>query len=232
VSPALTVLVVDDDRRLRHLVQVILEGDGFVVYGEEDGERLLAKVRQLRPDLVLLDLAMAHVSGLDALRTLRSAGEDVPVVMLSASTEPALMVAAFEAGADDYVTKPFIPRVLAARLRAVVRRAPATSAAPVAPLALDPNLHEAVLDGRRVSLSPTEYALLRTLMRGRGRTFSTDELLRSVWGDGYVGQDEIVRANIYRLRQKLEPAPREPRYIVGRRGLGYRLQTRSDEAVT
>jgi two-component system, OmpR family, response regulator MtrA len=226
VSAAPRVLVIDDDRRLRHLVQVILEGDGFVVHQDDDGARLLPMVRQVQPDVVLLDLAMSHVSGMQALSALRAAGEEVPVVMLSATFEQDAMVSALNAGADDYITKPFLPRVLAARLRAVVRRARMRGGKieGAGDLTLDPETLEAALDGRRIGLSPTEFELLRTLVRGRGRTFATDELLRLVWGEGYVGSDEIVRANIYRLRQKLEPRPHEPRYILGRRGVGYRLE--------
>jgi DNA-binding response OmpR family regulator len=222
-----TVLVVDDDARLRHLVEVLLSNNGFTVESADDGDALLRMVHKVRPDLVLLDLKMERVSGLDALRALRSAGEEVGVIILTAAGEEKLVVEAFEAGADDYVTKPFPVRVLLARLRAVLKRSqrsrPGTSDGDRGPFVLDAQTHQALVDGRRVALSPREYELLRALMRGQGRVFTSDELLAEVWGQAYVGQDEIVRANIYRLRQKLEPERRQPRYILGRRGVGYRL---------
>jgi two-component system alkaline phosphatase synthesis response regulator PhoP len=221
-----TVLVVDDDQRLRHLVEVVLQNNGFKVEFAEDGDALLPMVRRHRPDVVLLDLKMARMSGLEALQGLRSAGEDLGVIILSAAGEEALVLAAFEAGADDYVTKPFMIRVLLARLRAVLKRsvrAPADAGTEGNGVTLEPRTHHASVEGRRVALSPKEYELLRTLIRGSGHVFTSDELLARVWGEAYVGQDEIVRANIYRLRQKLEPRPSKPRYIQGRRGVGYYL---------
>ena len=229
-----TVLVVDDDQRLRHLVEVILKSNGFKVEFAEDGDALLPMVRHHRPDLVLLDVNMVRRSGLEALRELRSAGEEVGVVMLSAAGEEALVLAAFEAGADDYITKPFLVRVLLARVRAILRRSlrpgDVETAVEASGVMVDPLTHYATVEGRRVALSPREYELLRTLIRGSGRVFTSDELLERVWGPAYVGQDEIVRANIYRLRQKLEPQPSAPRYILGRRGVGYYLTGRVADA--
>jgi DNA-binding response OmpR family regulator len=183
----------------------------------------LSSVKRVQPDLVLLDLKMERVGGIDALRALRVHNEEVAVVVLSAAGEESLVLEAFEAGADDYITKPFLVRVLLARLRAVLKRATRSAKEDRAsgPFRLDPQTHHANLDGRSVALSPKEYELLRALVRGEGRVFTADELLALVWGAEYVGQDEIVRANIYRLRQKLEPEPSEPRYILGRRGVGY-----------
>jgi len=226
-----SVLVVDDDPRLRHLVQIILDGDGFQCSWADDGDRVLGMVRREQPDLVLLDLKMRHVSGIEALRRLRRAGENVPVIILTAVGEEKLILDAFEAGADDYVTKPFQAKVLLARIRAVLRRA--RGEAPPEPLsgervgdvALDPVTHRALVGDRQVALSPTEYGLMRTLMQGVGRVFTPAELLDRVWGPAYAGQDEIVRSNIYRLRHKLEPSPSEPTYIRGRRGVGYYFNT-------
>jgi len=220
------VLVVDDDPRLRHLVEVVLRGDGYHVESIDDGDAVVSSVRRLRPDLVLLDLKMERVGGIAALRALREHNEEVGVVVLSAAGEEALVLEAFDAGADDYITKPFLVRVLLARLRAVLKRAgrsPKDESAS-GPFRLEPQTHHAYLDGRGVALSPKEYELLRTLVRGEGRVFTADELLTEVWGPEYAGQVEIVRANIYRLRQKLEPEPSEPRYIMGRRGVGYYIR--------
>jgi DNA-binding response OmpR family regulator len=225
--PTATVLVVDDDVRMRHLMQVVLESAGFGVECADDGDVVLSTVRRARPDVLLLDMKMPRVSGLQALRELRSAGEDVPVLMLSAMAEEQQMLAAFDAGADDYVTKPFLPQVVVARLRALLRRARSSGrkrGKRFGGVALDPKTREALVNGKRIRLSPTEYTLLRTLMRGDGRVFTTDELLAAVWGESYVGQDDIVRANIYRLRRKVEPRPNAPRFIRGQRGVGYRFE--------
>src|SRR3954454_16982837 len=213
-----TVLVVDDDPRLRHLVEVVLRGDGYQVQSIDDGDAVVSTVRRVQPDLVLLDLKMERVGGIAALRALRAQNEDVGVIILSAAGEEALVLEAFAAGADDYITKPFLVRVLLARLRAVLKRAARPgngNGAPGGPFALDPQSHHVTLGGRTVALSPKEYELLRALVRGAGRVFTADELLAQVWAAEYVGQAEIVRANIYRLRQKLEPEPSEPRYILG-----------------
>src|SRR5438874_2277506 len=157
-----TVLVVDDDQRLRHLVEVVLQNNGFKVEFADDGDALLPMVRRHRPDVVLLDLKMARMSGIEALQGLRSAGEDLGVIILSAAGEEALVLAAFEAGADDYVTKPFMIRVLLARLRAVLKRSARKEAEAggdneASGVTLEPLTHNASVEGRRESLSPKEY---------------------------------------------------------------------------
>jgi two-component system alkaline phosphatase synthesis response regulator PhoP len=229
-----SVLVIDADARARRLVTEVLREAGFLVTGAADGEGVLFVVRAQRPDAVVLDLKLPRTSGLDVLRQLRGAGEDVPVVFLTAVYDEEWVVAALEAGADDYLTRPFSPRVLVARLNATLRRANGLPHRPDAgngtgaeAVTLDPSTHEVRIGDRIIPLSPTEYQLLRTLMRGAGRVFTTDELLAMVWGPSYAGQDDIVRANIYRLRHKLEPIPSEPRYIQGRRGVGYYFSSRN-----
>jgi DNA-binding response OmpR family regulator len=220
------VLVVDDDRRMRHLLEVILRNAGYTVALADDGDAVPGMVERVRPDVIVLDLMMPRVSGLEALRALRAAGEEVAILVLTAAGEDAMLVEALDTGADDYVLKPFVARVLLARLRALARRTRSAvrdlnDSESVADVVLDPATHEASVSGRRVALSPTEYSLLRTLMRGAGQVFSSDELLSRVWGPSYVGEDEILRANIYRLRRKLEPEPGSRQYIRGRRGVGY-----------
>jgi two-component system KDP operon response regulator KdpE len=224
-----TALVVDADARARRLVEQILRAASFQVITAADGDAVVSVVKAQQPDIVVLDLKLPRVSGLEALRALRDAGEELPVLILTGVRDEEWVVAAFEAGADDYVTRPFSPSVLVARLNAALRRA-RSEPRQISSTASDENVEEMLLDARTrqvrvgkqsIPLSPTEYQLLRTLMRGAGRVFTTDELLTHVWGPSYVGQDDIVRANIYRLRHKLEPVPSEPRYIQGRRGVGY-----------
>jgi DNA-binding response OmpR family regulator len=227
-----TALVVDDDARTRRLVGVVLRTAGFQVLEADDGEAVVSLVKTHRPDAVVLDLKMPRVSGLHALRGLRAAGEDVPVVILTGMFDEDWILNAFDAGADDYVTKPFAPRVLLARVQALLRRSRAVSTELDADrgdrageVSLDVHTRTARVGDHDIPLSPTEYQLLRTLMRNRGQVFTTADLLAQVWGPTYAGQDEIVRANIYRLRHKLEPVPSEPRYLHGRRGLGYYFTT-------
>ncbi len=215
------VLVVDDDPQLRQLLRDVLRSRGVDVVATEDGEGVLDLVRAHHPDAVVLDLKMPRVSGIEALRELRKAGESLPVLVLTGILEEDQVLEAFEEGADDYVTKPFQPRVLVARLLAVLRRGQPGLGEVAGEVTLDPRTHNARVGEQLVPLSPTEYELLRVLMRGAGRVFTAEDLLARVWGPAYAGEDDIVRANIYRLRQKLEPQPREPRYILGRRGVGY-----------
>jgi DNA-binding response OmpR family regulator len=233
-TPEGTILVVDDDPGLRRLLGTVLRGAGFGVIDTDDGDTVANLVREHHPDLVVLDLKMQRVSGLEALRALRQAGQNVGVIILTASGEDDLMVTAFEVGADDYVTKPFAPRVLLARVKALLRRARVdgadnqpTGGERVGEVSLDPLTHYACVAGHSVPLSPTEYHLLQTLMRGVGHVFTPADLLARVWGPSYAGQDEIVRANIYRLRHKVEPVPKEPRYIRSRPGVGYYFAERT-----
>jgi DNA-binding response OmpR family regulator len=236
-APPPTVLVVDDEVRMQRLLEQVFQSNGFNVLVASDGDVVVRLVKTQRPDAVVLDLKMPRVSGLEALRALRTAAEELPVIVLTGVLDEDRILETFEAGADDYVTKPFRPRVLIARVRAAVRRhrnirVATTAGSPesVGDVALDPRTHHAHVRGRAIPLSPTEYQLVRTLMRGVGRVFTTADLLARVWGPAYVGQDDIVRANIYRLRQKLEPVPNKPRYILGRRGVGYYFAGRRNEA--
>jgi DNA-binding response OmpR family regulator len=233
-TPAVTILVVDDDPPQQRLIGTILTRAGFGVQYADDGDVVAGLVRECQPDLVVLDLKMRRVSGLHALRALRAAGHDVGVIILTGAGDEELVLAAFEAGADDYVTKPFQPRVLAARVKAVLRRARGGAAGDEPPEAehlgevtLDPLNHHVRIGDRSIALSPTEYQLLRTLMHGTGRVFTPADLLARVWGPAYIRQADILRANIYRLRQKLEPLPAKPRYIRSRPGVGYYFAERS-----
>jgi len=227
---AISILVVDDEPGLREFVSVTLKLAGFRPLLVGDGAQVADSVLRDKPDLVLMDLTMPSMSGLAALKHLRGLGSSVPVIMLTARDQQTDKIEAFDAGADDYLVKPFNARELVARVSAVLRRTRSTAADAAAEqvfavgeLTLVPGNHTAVVAGREVALTRTEYALLLSLARGAGRVFTPAELLVRVWGPEYRDQPEILRTNMYRLRQKLELDPSQPRHLCTRSGVGYYL---------
>ncbi len=222
-----TVLVVDDDARMRRFVGETLQLEGYGVEFAADGEEVERIVAERRPDLVVLDVVMPGISGMEALRRLRAMRRTLPVIMLTARDDEDDKVQALQDGADDYLVKPFSARELVARVQAVLRRSRGASddhelqTVQAGPLTLFPGSRTAHVGERRVDLTRTEYALLLTLVRGAGRVFTPADLLTRVWGSEYRDQGEILRTNIYRLRQKLEPDPRHPRHLRTRNGVGY-----------
>ncbi len=222
------VLVVDDDARLRRFVGDTLDLAGFDVCLAGDGEAVAGLVAERRPDLVVLDLVLPGLSGLEVLRRLRATRRTLPVIMLTARDDEDDKVQALQDGADDYLVKPFSARELVARAHAVLRRSQGTlledgetQVLRVGPLQLEPGSRTARLGERRIDLTRTEYTLLLTLLRGAGRVFTPADLLTRVWGPEYRDQGEILRTNVYRLRQKLEDDPRRPRFLRTRLGVGY-----------
>jgi DNA-binding response OmpR family regulator len=222
------LLVVDDDQALREFVAVILRLAGYTVLAASDGAGVPEMVIAEKPRLVIMDVTMPRVSGLEALRRLRAIGSDVPVIMLTAHGDEDDKLAAFDAGADDYLVKPFNARELVARVGAVLRRARlaatetgAGTIVSIGPLTLVPDGYSASIEDRDVRLTRLEYALLLTLARSAGRVFTPGDLLTHIWGPEYRDQAEILRTNIYRLRQKLEADPRQPRYLKTQPGVGY-----------
>ena len=221
-----TILVVDDEARIVKLVRDYLERTGFVVLSACDGETALLLARRERPDLIVLDLMLPGVDGLDVCRRLRQESA-VPIIMLTARVEEADRIVGLELGADDYVVKPFSPRELVARVRAALRRAggqvgPA-SAIRVGDMQLDTVTMTAIVSGQPVDLTPTEFHLLATLARQPGRIFSREQLLDAIHGVAFDGYDRSVDSHIKNLRRKIELDPRQPRYIETVYGVGYRL---------
>jgi len=227
-----TVLVVDDQPDIVRLVRDYLERGGFLVLTAADGEQALQVARRSHPDLVILDLSLPGLDGLDVARALRRDG-DVPIIMLTARTEESDRVAGLELGADDYVTKPFSAREMVARVRAVLRRASRTSGtgdqagAAAGPLRagdieLDEDRWTVHRAGVPVELSPTEFRLLAYLMRHQGRVLTRAQLLESVWGWDYAGESQIVETYVSYLRRKLDPLG--PPVIYTQRGVGYSLR--------
>ncbi|UCC63981.1 MAG: response regulator transcription factor [Anaerolineae bacterium] len=220
------ILVVDDEAKIARLVRDYLEQAGYPVTLAFDGREALAAFRHEKPRLVILDLMLPEVDGLDVARIIRKES-DTPIIMLTARVEEVDRLIGLELGADDYVTKPFSPRELVARVRAVLRRTEGHErAAPllsVGDLAIDPERRTVTVAGRAVELTPTEFDLLTVLARHPGRVFSRMELLERVQGYAYEGYERTVDAHIKNIRQKIEEHPRKPRYILTIYGLGYKF---------
>lgn len=222
------ILVVDDEPKLVKTVRAYLEKAGFLVVTAGDGQMALTVYRHEKPALVVLDLGLPSMDGLDVARTLRR-DSNVPIIMLTARVDEADKLIGLELGADDYVTKPFSPRELASRIRAVLRRAEMPS--PVAKTTIDIDDHlqidfrqrEVIVDGEHIRLRPTEYRLLYHLVNNAGWVMTHEMLLSKVWGYEYRDETGLLRLYITYLRKKIEPDPSHPRYILTERGTGYRF---------
>jgi DNA-binding response OmpR family regulator len=220
-----TVLVVDDEPAIQELVRFTLERDGFKVAVAGDGWEGLKEARALHPDLVVLDLMLPGLDGMALCRALR-AEMDVAVLMLTARKEESDRVAGLELGADDYVTKPFSPRELSARVRAILRRSRAPAAPSSSPelLTLDVERRRVTLRGEVVDLTYTEFELLKMLHDSPGRVFSREELLSRVWGEDFYGDSRTVDVHVRHLREKLHEDSVKPQFIETVRGVGYRFR--------
>ncbi|CAN5274855.1 response regulator transcription factor [soil metagenome] len=222
------ILAVEDDERIRTAVKMALEDEGWMVEEAATGEVALEAFLRHPADVVLIDIMLPGIDGFDVCRSLRRTS-DVPIVMITARADTHDVVAGLEAGADDYLTKPFAPKELSARIRALLRRArtpdPSTSQLTFGDLEIIPDAGEVRLGGREVHLTKTEFRLLCELASSAGRVFSREVLLERVWGYGYFGDGRLVDVHIRRLRTKIETDPANPRHVATVRGLGYKLQT-------
>ena len=222
------ILVVDDEERMVRFIRMNLEHDGFQVSEAFNGKQAIQKMRDVTPDLILLDIMMPDLDGFEVLETLREIS-NVPVIMLTAKGEEDDRVRGLELGADDYVTKPFSPRELVSRVKAVLRRTEGVTGSMHGLLEIDKRLkidfdrREIWLEGKLVKLRPTEYRLLFHLVQNAGWVVSHDQLLQKVWGYEYRDEPHYVRLYINYLRQKLEKDPADPKYILTERGVGYRF---------
>jgi DNA-binding response OmpR family regulator len=221
-----TILVVDDEPRIVELARDYLEHAGFRVVTANDGRTALEMARRDRPDLVVLDLGLPGLDGLDVTRELRKDGS-IPIVMVTARDDELDKLLGLELGADDYLTKPFSPRELVARVKAVLRRAdrPVESAdlIRVGELQLDVPRMRTQVAGTSVDLTPTEFTLLATLARQPGRIFTRSQLLDALHGVAFESYERAIDSHIKNLRRKLEPDPGQPRYVLTVYGVGYRL---------
>ena len=219
------VLVVDDERQILRALRVLLREAGFDVATAENAQDALDSVAVKPPDAAILDLILPDGNGIEITSSIRE-WSDMPIIVLSAVGDEAEKVRALDAGADDYVTKPFGPEELIARLRAALRRTAPEAGEPVLRadgLELDLAAHRVTVDGEEVHLTPTEFDLLRALMLGRGRLLTHRALLREVWGPGYENDTQVLRVHIANLRRKIEPERASPRHIVTDPGIGYRF---------
>jgi two-component system alkaline phosphatase synthesis response regulator PhoP len=221
------ILVVDDEQKIVELIRLYLEKDGYRVLVAYDGLRALELARQEQPDLILLDLLLPAMDGLDVCRTLHAESQ-VPVIMLTARTTDEDKLTGLELGADDYITKPFNPREVVARVRAVLRRVDreASQGPPeicFADLVIDRRRREVRVRGERVDLTPTEFRLLEVLAGEPGRVFTRVELLDRVFGTDFEGFERTVDVHVKNLRKKIEPDPGQPTYIQTVYGVGYKF---------
>ena len=222
------ILVVDDEERMVRFIRMNLEHDGFEVSEAFNGKQAIQKMRDVTPDIILLDVMMPDLDGFEVLETVREFS-NVPVIMLTAKGEEDDRVRGLEHGADDYITKPFSPRELVSRIKAVLRRTEGVSGSMHGLLEIDKRLkidfdrREIWLEGKLVKLRPTEYRLLFHLVQNAGWVVSHDQLLQKVWGYEYRDEPHYVRLYINYLRQKLEKEPADPKYILTERGVGYRF---------
>jgi two-component system, OmpR family, response regulator MtrA len=221
-----TVLVVDDDPALAEMLTIVLRGEGFDAAVVRDGSRAMAAFRDVKPDLVLLDLMLPGVSGLDVCKEIRSES-GVPIIMLTAKTDTVDVVLGLESGADDYVMKPFKPKELTARIRARLRRGDVGSVERlrVADVEIDVPGHQVTRDGEPISLTPLEFDLLVALARKPRQVFTREVLLEQVWGYRHAADTRLVNVHVQRLRAKIEPDPERPEIILTVRGVGYRAGT-------
>ncbi|MDR2280389.1 MAG: response regulator transcription factor [Gordonia sp. (in: high G+C Gram-positive bacteria)] len=217
------VLVVDDDAALAEMLTIVLRNEGCEPFVVGDGTQALTAVREVRPDLVLLDLMLPGMNGIDVCRVLR-ADSGVPIVMLTAKSDTVDVVLGLESGADDYMVKPFKPKELVARIRARLRRTEDEPAEllSIGPVEIDVPAHKVTRDGTLISLTPLEFDLLVALARKPRQVFTRDVLLEQVWGYRHPADTRLVNVHVQRLRAKVEIDPEKPEIVLTVRGVGYK----------
>jgi two-component system KDP operon response regulator KdpE len=220
------VLVVDDETSIRRYLRAALSAQGFAVYEAANGQEAINAVISAHPDIIILDLGLPDFDGIEVTRRLREWSQ-TPIIILSVREAEHDKIAALDAGADDYLTKPFGTGELMARMRVVMRRLSSTPDKPilqVEDLRLDLTRRQVTVDKKQISLTPTEYEILRLLLQNAGKVLTHHQLLRQVWGSAYESEMHILRVNISNLRRKIEPDPARPHYLLTEPGVGYRLR--------
>ena len=228
-----TVLIVEDEKNIVDIIRFNLQRTGYNTLEAYDGEAGLAMAREKKPDLILLDVMMPKMMGFDVCRALRAEGDNVPVIILTAREEEEDKILGLEIGADDYITKPFDPIEVLARVRSQLRRYTQLGAKKVeeqanvytvGPIVLDEEKKSVTVDGDEVALTPIEFNILRLLMKNPGRIYSSAQIYELVWKEDSLGAETTVSVHIRHLRQKLEINPSEPRYLKVVWGLGYKME--------
>ncbi len=220
-----TILVVDDDQGLRELIRISLEHEGYIVLQAANGLECVSAVREQQPDLVILDVMMPEMDGLEACSRLREFSR-VPVLMLTARVQSADIVTGLDKGADDYLVKPFNMDELSARIRALLRRVPVVYRPIVVgngEIQIDQQKREVLVRGELIDLTPTEYQLLMILAENAGKVVEHEQLLRAVWGQEFTKDNDYLKVYIWHLRRKLEQDPRTPKLLLTEWGVGYRM---------
>jgi two-component system, OmpR family, KDP operon response regulator KdpE len=231
---AATILVVDDEPQIRRVMRATLTAQGYAIVEARDGQEALEKIRSEKPDLVILDVNLPVMDGLETCRAIR-AGSNVPVIMLTVRSAEKDKVRALDAGADDYVVKPFGIQELLARIRAALRRSPSGEEENVVTskeFSFNFESREVTASGKPVHLTPKEFEVLRELVTHRGKPISHRRLLQAVWGPDYGEETELLRVVINQLRKKIEPDPAKPKYILTDPWVGYRFVLASEARVS
>ena len=220
------VLVVDDERAIRRYLHAALNAHGYIIYEAVNGQEALSAAVAERPDLIILDLGLPDIDGVEVTRQIREWSQ-IPIIILSVREQERDKVAALDAGADDYLTKPFSTGELMARIRVALRRSTQTSTEPVftsGELVVNLSRRLVTVKDQEISLTPTEYDLLRVLIQHPGKVLTHRQLLQKVWGNAYETEAHLLRVNMSNLRRKIEPDPTRPRFIITEPGVGYRLR--------
>jgi two-component system KDP operon response regulator KdpE len=220
------VLVVDDENAIRRYLRAALTAQGFAVYEASDGQETLNAVVEYRPDVIILDLGLPDFDGIEVTRRLRE-WSNTPIIILSVREAEQDKIAALDAGADDYLTKPFGTGELMARMRVVMRRLAGKPDEPVLQvdeLKMDLSRRVVTVNENQISLTPTEYEILRLLLQNAGKVLTHRQLLRQVWGTAYESEMHMLRVNISNLRRKIERDPSRPHYLITESGVGYRIR--------
>jgi len=220
------VLVVDDERAIRRYLHAALNAHGYIIYEAVNGQEALSAAAAERPDLIILDLGLPDIDGVEVTRQIREWSQ-LPIIILSVREQERDKVAALDAGADDYLTKPFSTGELMARIRVALRRSTQISPEPVftsGELTVNLSRRLVTVRDQEISLTPTEYDLLRVLIQHPGKVLTHRQLLQKVWGNAYETETHLLRVNMSNLRRKIEPDPTRPRFIITEPGVGYRLR--------
>ena len=233
MTQKIRILVVDDEPNIREVVELYLRREGYDVEVRGDGAAALQAIERKAPDLIVLDLMLPELDGTKLARILRNSGQDIPIIMLTAKGEESDRIAGFEVGADDYVTKPFSPKELVARVKAVLRRTgakplvdPQAQPLTIGKVTINPSTRQVwVRQNQEITLTAKEFDLLWFLMNHPGQVFTRDQLLDNVWGFDFFGDASTVTVHVRRLREKIEQHPTKPEYILTVWGVGYKFAT-------